>query len=466
MSEGFLNNIHVFPYNGEWLAVDAATLSIFEVDKRTADYLNNADLPDEVKAKIQSELKKYTEKGYFLDIAVPKSMEPYMSNYNISIQNTLDCPLNCKYCFSKKIDTKPRNMALETADKTIRFLFDRFQEQADAFEIYFTSGGEPLNNFPVIQRIYEEGRRLGEEYGKGFKVGFTTNTVLLDEDKLNYLKNAEIGMMISIDGTEEEHNSNRITYNGKGTFQYVAGAIEKLMKSSNGYINRPQALAVLTGQRDDYVKTYKYLVDMGFYKVNMKLARNLGKENQTVTTNDLPNIKKNYSALVSYITDKILENQWKYVIPILDHNNMLGQTIINMALRKKVLYRCDAGKSKFSILPNGDIYPCDFLSTIPETKMGSIFEGIDNGKKDKWFSMTCLNLDECKTCWARYVCAGTCYYGRHLNNGKPDEIECEISRFLIEEVAGMLYKVNKHNKTLFKHLKNLARNIKEITRNV
>lgn len=459
MIKEFLN-IHILDYNGVFLAIDAATLSVFELNEKMKEYLlgNEVDIQD--KKILEEELIDLLKKGYFIDSGKPKSVEGILNCYNISLQNTLECPLNCSYCFSKKIKSDPRIMTKQTAHDTLQFIFQTFDEKADSFEIYFTSGGEPLSNFPIIKQVYEEGSELSATYKKRFKTGFTTNSVLLDDEKLEYLEDAQIGMMMSVDGTEEDHNRNRIFYNGEGTYKNVLEALEKLKSSDNAYLNNTQALAVLTPDKGSYIELLKYLVDIGFRKVNMKLARNTDMNNPLITKDMLEEVKEKYRDLVEFLTDEILENRWKYVIPVMDQNNMLGQIVINMILRKKVLYRCDAGKSKFSILPNGDIYPCDFMSTLPETKMGNVYTGIDFDKREDWKELTCLELEECKDCWARYVCAGTCYYSRHINGNKPDQIECEMMKFLMERAAEMIYRIRRDDVGKLRHLIKLVKNVK------
>lgn len=454
------SNLHIFEYNDIFLAIDSGTLSIFELNEDMKDYLLGNKVNDHDKVMMEEELTELLKKGYFQDSGKPQSVDGILSSYNISLQNTLECPLNCSYCFSKKINSDPKIMTKQMAHDTLEFIFHTFDEKADSIEIYFTSGGEPLSNFPIIKQVYEEGTELSKKYKKRFKTGFTTNSVLMDDKKLEYLEDAEIGMMLSVDGTEEEHNKNRIFYNGDGSYKNVLEVLEKLKNSENGCLNNTQALTVLTPDKGSYIELLKYLVDIGFKKVNMKLARNTEKENPLMTEDMLDDIKAKYKALVEFLTDEILQNRWKYVVPVMDTNNMLGQIVINMALRKKVLFRCDAGKSKFSILPNGDIYPCDFMSTLPETKLGNVYSGIDSNKQEKWKQLTCLDLEECKHCWARYVCAGTCYYSRYMNNNKPDPIECEMMKFLMERVAEMIYRIRCDGDSKLRHLIKLVKNIK------
>jgi len=38
------------------------------------------------------------------------------------------------------------------------------------------------------------------------------------------------------------------------------------------------------------------------------------------------------------------------------------------------LYGCSAGKTKFEIVPNGDVYPCSFFFGRPEWRIGNVLE--------------------------------------------------------------------------------------------
>ncbi|HBC30881.1 MAG TPA: thioether cross-link-forming SCIFF peptide maturase, partial [Clostridiales bacterium] len=48
-------------------------------------------------------------------------------------------------------------------------------------------GGEPLMNFETIKKLVDYGRSLEKDYKKHFRFTVTTNGVLLDEEKINYI---------------------------------------------------------------------------------------------------------------------------------------------------------------------------------------------------------------------------------------------------------------------------------------
>lgn len=444
------NKIHCFPYKDTWLAIDTVSLANFVCRKEMYQYLHGETIDGQAALAIKKQLNDYKATGYFANDSLPESMEAYNSSYVISVQNTLECPLNCKYCFSKKIQSPQKEMTQEMADKVLKFVFDKFDSRADVFEFYFTSGGEPLANFPIIKDLYRKVKMHEKDSYKKVRVGLTTNSVLLNDDIYTYLDKEKIAVALSIDGNKEQHDANRVFYNGRGTYDLVLAALNKLKSSRNPYINNPLGLAVLTDKTDDYIAVVKNLVDAGFNTIALKPVKNC--DGPDVDLEYLFMVKKRYGQLIEFLTEELLNNRWKYVMPLLNTNDFMGQLLTRILQRKKVIYRCDAGKSRYSILPNGEIYPCDYFSTSPETKLGTVEEGIDEEKNKYWQGNHCLNQSECGECWARYICGGTCYYMSYINNGRPDTFECELKKDLIENLIGLKYTLKKENVKVYRHL--------------
>ena len=73
---------------------------------------------------------------------------------NITFWVTERCNLACKYCYVHK---QPKTMTLETAEQTIKYFTDKFDETVAAGKRINVAlhGGEPLLNFDVIRYIVE-----------------------------------------------------------------------------------------------------------------------------------------------------------------------------------------------------------------------------------------------------------------------------------------------------------------------
>lgn len=465
MKKSIREKIYTFLYKDTWLGIDISTLAIFKLDKDMKKYITGETIPedqDEVKAYDWT-IQQYLKKGYFNSAEIQNDTNEHMNEIVVSIQNTLECPLNCSYCFSKKINCETRVMTEKMASDIVDFIFKEYQNIAERVVFCFTSGGEPLNNFDIIKYINEKAKLIAKKNKMDFAIGFTTNGVLLNEDIMKYLEQENISFYISADGNEDEHNQSRKFYNGLGTFQYVTQSVVRQTKSKNPVVRRTQAISILTGDNYDYVKRLKDLIDIGFSKVNLKLVRNMEPSQQSNELVDMNRVLKGYDDLLSFLKVSILHNEWKYIDAILDQNNTLGQMMIHMLLKMKVLYRCGAGKNKLSILPDGNIYPCDYFAINNETKIGDIYTGINPVKQEEWYQKSCLAMLPCKDCWARFLCGGSCYYTRYLNNGSPETNECILTRHLAEQIAGFLYDISESNKIIYRHLVERAKGERYLT---
>ena len=98
-----------------------------------------------------------------------------------------DCNLRCEYCFASTGDFgKGRKlMTFETGKKAIDFLLEKSGDRENLELDFF--GGEPLMNFEVVKQIVEYARSREKEYGKRFRFTITTNGMLLDDDKIDFI---------------------------------------------------------------------------------------------------------------------------------------------------------------------------------------------------------------------------------------------------------------------------------------
>jgi radical SAM protein with 4Fe4S-binding SPASM domain len=119
---------------------------------------------------------------------------------------THNCNLNCIYCYQQH-DAKSK-MSLDTAKKTIDWIFNNIPSGKDGVEIDFI-GGEPLLEFDLIKEIvaYTCSKSHSEKY---IFFATTNGTLLTDEMKAWFADRKDCFVLgLSLDGTKETHNYNR-----------------------------------------------------------------------------------------------------------------------------------------------------------------------------------------------------------------------------------------------------------------
>lgn len=120
---------------------------------------------------------------------------------------TYSCNLRCSYCYEPK--RIKHRMTFESAQKFIMEQVSLAKDDYDSFEIQFM-GGEPLLEFPLIQKIAYW--LWGEvPFNKKYILFAQTNGTLLNKEmKSWFIDNKEkIFLALSIDGTMEMQNENR-----------------------------------------------------------------------------------------------------------------------------------------------------------------------------------------------------------------------------------------------------------------
>ncbi len=120
---------------------------------------------------------------------------------------TLRCNETCVYCHASRadMDAVHTDMSAEVADASVDLAFET---TSPSLTIEF-QGGEPLVNFPIVQRICERAKKKSQETGKTVELTMVSNLSLMDEEKLAYLLEHKVQICTSIDGPHDLHDKQR-----------------------------------------------------------------------------------------------------------------------------------------------------------------------------------------------------------------------------------------------------------------
>lgn len=142
--------------------------------------------------------------------------------YGACINLTDDCNMSCRYCFSH---AHKREMDLPTAIAAVTWIKAN-QGRVDNTHINFF-GGEPMLKFDeIIKPTVEWAERLGIS---GITFGLTTNGTLLTPDRVEWLFNHDVAILLSLDGGPETQNYNRPLKNHEDSFLSVVDNIPAIL---------------------------------------------------------------------------------------------------------------------------------------------------------------------------------------------------------------------------------------------
>ena len=420
--------IHIFSYHDHYYIYDVGSGSLHECDEKTARVLegDKTDVSDEELKAILEDAEALKEQG----LLYKEEVKAYpMKSHEVKalcLHVSHDCNLRCKYCFADEgaYHSKREVMSRETAFAAIDFLL-RESGQRKVLEVDFF-GGEPLMNLGVVKDTVYYAKEQAAKLGKRFLFTTTTNGLLLDDETIQFFNEEMENVVLSLDGRPEVHDAVRKTVNGKGSFDLVIEKIKKFVRSRGD--KHYYVRGTFTAKNLDFAKDVLFLADQGFDSISMEPVVTDIPELQ-IKEEHLPRIEKEYENLC----EAYLEREEKGEGFNFFHFNIDLEG--GPCLSKRVS-ACGAGNEYFSVVPNGDIYPCHQFAGDNKWKMGSVFEGkLDETIRSKFAESCLFTRKKCENCFAKFICSGGCSANNYHYNGdieEPYAMTCAMMKKRIE----------------------------------
>ena len=337
-----------------------------------------------------------------------------------------DCNLRCRYCFADEgaYHSVRETMSFETAKAAIDFLL-RESGSRKVLEVDFF-GGEPLMNFETVKNTVRYAKEEGAKRGKKFLFTTTTNGLLLDDETIGFFNEEMENVVLSLDGRREVHDAVRKTVSGKGSFDAVIDKIKKFVRARGD--KHYYVRGTFTAKNPDFSKDVLFLADNGFDSISMEPVVTDIPDLQ-ITEELLPRIEQEYETLAEEYIKR--EEEGKGFLFFHFNIDIEGGPCLS-----KRVSACGAGNEYFSVVPNGDIYPCHQFAGDKDFIMGNVFEGKIDGNIRKKFAESCLfTRKKCDGCFAKFICSGGCNANNYHYNGDindPYEMTCAMMKKRIE----------------------------------
>jgi len=142
------------------------------------------------------------------------------SMYQIVVNTTLDCNLNCWYCYENRISgSKLKREVVEAIKKNIELEYSCLPYKTLKFSFF---GGEPFIEFEKIRDLLSFTKIFCKEKNIELIADFTTNATLIISEHVKFLKDFECHFQITLDGDRVVHNKiKKDKYNPGDTYQKV-----------------------------------------------------------------------------------------------------------------------------------------------------------------------------------------------------------------------------------------------------
>ena len=197
-----------------------------------------------------------------LNVPTKSEIKDHLYRYGFQemiLEVTQTCNMRCKYCIYSEMYELSRNssskkMKWDIAKAAIDLYFNYLKEgesynpkRRATIGFY---GGEPLLNFPLIKKCVEYTKAYNH-FNSFFTI--TTNGTVFTDKIIDFLIENNINIIVSIDGSKEEHDRKRVLADGCGSFDIVMKNVKKIMDRNY------QVLAIMVYDwKTDFLKEQKF----------------------------------------------------------------------------------------------------------------------------------------------------------------------------------------------------------------
>ena len=282
--------------------------------------------------------------------ALEKIKAPRLFNVKLSD----GCNLKCTYCYDDPTSpSRARHMSKDTIDELFRWIGE-ITSARDSFMFVF-HGGEPLLNFDVLEycvRKYDSPR---------VEWVLQTNGTLLTPDRVQFLKEYDVRVSLSIDGPKEIHNKHR------GSFAATKLAGERLQAAGVRFSAIATVTADTVGRLDEIIE---FLAHQGIRNLVVNPALLIGRAQREMSLAERG--KADY--LRRLWCTALAQFERGILMTIRDLTTVITYLFTNTRDYMCKNAVCGAGNLMVSVNVNGDIYPCDYFTGEAPFRCGNVHE--------------------------------------------------------------------------------------------
>lgn len=141
---------------------------------------------------------------YEVAVFTKKQMQFDASMYQIMINTTLDCNLNCWYCYENRVSGSfVTKEVIEAIKKNIKVEYDAVPFRTLKVSFF---GGEPFLYFDGIKEILTHAKEFCASKEIELIADFTTNATLITQEQIDFLRSYRCHFQVPLDGNRVIHN--------------------------------------------------------------------------------------------------------------------------------------------------------------------------------------------------------------------------------------------------------------------
>lgn len=397
--------------NGAYRAPNFATSSVLELDSPQGRLLSSVAgltipfrLPLGLPKTIVDRLveKRYLipagELSNYQDMIRTRIMRTLESSHGFIIMPTEKCNFRCKYCYESFERGRMQPAAVEAMSRAIVKKAETVDQLALAF-----FGGEPLLCADLVLRFSEEAFRGLSARGLPYSASISTNGALLERELFEDLLDVGVvAYQISVDGSREVHDSQRVTISGAPTFDKIVKNLAGMSETDGQF----SCVIRCNVQEDDHARVLELFEggDLSFVKDDPRFIVDVHR----IWASDRVDMKSAaHDAACNHESVEHLE----YYRLNRELERLGMNTMSYGSLPRPLSNACYAGKPNWFVVgPELSLYKCTVVFDREENRLGRVLEdgtlAFDAEKNYLWTGSNALTDQGCGACHFRVPCGG------------------------------------------------------------
>lgn len=420
-----------------------------DVEKFMQIFIENKEILEESCNKYTEATDILCKNGILVDADIDENIlydakvfeEIYNNRLTLTIFPTGRCNFRCPYCFEIPQHFNRGDMTKEAQNALIKFVQKEITNHKELRVSWF--GGEPLVTPEVIKYLSDKFIKICNMRHIPYYAEMTTNGYLLDADMFDMLYKLKVYQyMITIDGFKELHDKQRITLDGKGSYDVI---INNLLRIRDSKQYKFAHIRIRINMSNSFLE----ILDDFIYYLESLFSDDSRFEFMFVPVANF--FDANY-----YGGD--FRNEQSTFFKRLNDNDMYRNKLCHESLLLNLIVRqpscCAATKNSYVITSDLNVHKCNAHYDFDVNKLGHIsLNGnllIDEIIHKRWYltkriiKKSSELCDECfyKPCCVKYEPGCPTSYLR----ATPDEISCPIKGNVQEKdiIDAILYAASKH----------------------
>lgn len=352
---------------------------------------------------------------------------------------TQACNLACGYCYVGK---KNARMPPSTARKAVGFAFDHTPPE-EKIDIGFF-GGEPFLEFELVRAITDLIESHPAYDSDRVELAVVTNGTIFSDEIADFLREHDVGFVVSCDGPPAVQDAFRRFPDGRGTSHLVERTIRKALDVFSlipvNAVYHPTTLQQLP-------RTVEYLSSLGVRQIYLN-----PDFSAPWTADDAALLPAVFGEIADQYTGFYLRDDPHFISSI--------DNRIAVILRGgyEPLERCRMGRGEFAFAPDGSVYPCERLVGLSANDhcIGNLNDGLEFSALPCHLAPASDSNPECRTCGVSAYCINWCGCSNYFSSGYYNRVSgflCASERAILTAALSAYERLEKAiGPAFFEHL--------------